>query len=85
MNPNDIKELWIRQNDDDTYNITIETSGYNIDYPRTKISFICNNAIAFPATIQVLNSEDEIINTYSLVTNTANQQNEDEGNNNEQA
>ena len=84
MNPNDIKELWIRQNDDGTYNITIETSGYNIDYPRTKISFICNNAIAFPATIQVLNSDDETVNTYSLVTNMNNQQDDTSGDNNEQ-
>lgn len=71
MNPETIKSYWMTSNDDGTYRLEIETRLFTINYDRVRVRFSCSENIAFPIVIKVYDSEDNELNEYSLIPNSA--------------
>jgi len=66
-----IKSLKISSNRDgsNTYSVEIETSAHTIVYPKTYITFMSNQSIAFPVEVRVLDEDNNALFNYALNLN----------------
>jgi len=76
MNEENIKYYCLDKNDDGTYRLSIETNGFDINYPRVEVRFISNGLISFPASFIILDENNNQINNYGLVTQDVNNKSE---------